>query len=68
MQILLRDELKLRNVGSMTGGLKILNSGVIESVVTSGGKIIKVSVNLNKTQITILKLLGQECENYYRMN
>jgi hypothetical protein len=25
-------------------------------------------VNLNKTQITILKLLGQECENYYRMN
>jgi transposase len=42
--------------------------GVIESVVTSGGKIIKVSVNLTSTQITILKLLGQECENYYGMN
>ncbi len=42
--------------------------GVIQTVVTSDGKIIKVSVNLNSTQITILKLLGQECENYYGMN
>ena len=42
--------------------------GVIQAVVSSGGKIIKVSVNLTSTQITILKLLGQECEKYYRMN
>ena len=42
--------------------------GVIQAVVTSGGKVIKVSVNLTSTQITILKLLGQECENYYGMN
>ena len=42
--------------------------GVIVSVVTSGGKIIKVSVNMTSTQIAILKLLGQECENYYGMN
>lgn len=42
--------------------------GVIESVVTSSGKIIKVSVNMTSTQIAILKLLGQECENYYGMN
>ncbi len=41
--------------------------GVIVSVVTSGGKIIKVSVNLTRTQTAILKLLGQECENYYGM-
>jgi transposase len=39
--------------------------GVIQAVVTSGGNIIKVSVNLNSTQITILELLGQECQNYY---
>lgn len=42
--------------------------GVIQAVVTSGGKIIKVSANLNSTQITILELLGKECENYYGMN
>ena len=42
--------------------------GVIQAIVSSDGKIIKVSVNLTSTQITILKLLGQECENYYRMN
>jgi transposase len=42
--------------------------GVIVSVVTSSGKTIKVSVNLTSTQIAILKLLGQECENYYGMN
>jgi transposase len=41
--------------------------GVIQAVVTAGGKIIKISVNLNSAQITILKLLGHECENYYRM-
>jgi hypothetical protein len=41
--------------------------GVIQAVVTLGGKIIKVSVNLNSAQITILKLLGQNCENYYGM-
>jgi len=39
--------------------------GVIQAVVASGGNIIKVSVNLNSTQITILELLGQECQNYY---
>jgi transposase len=42
--------------------------GVVQAVVTSGGKVIKVSVNLNSTQVTILKLLGRECENYYGMN
>jgi transposase len=42
--------------------------GVIQAVVTSGGNVIKVSVNLTSTQITILKLLGRECENYYAMN
>jgi len=41
--------------------------GVIQAVVTSGGMIIKVSVNLTGTQITILKLLGRGCENYYGM-
>jgi len=42
--------------------------GVIQAVVTSGGKVIKVSVNLSSTQVMILKLLGRECENYYEMN
>jgi transposase len=42
--------------------------GVIQAVVTSGGKVIKVSVNLNSVQVTILRLLGQGCENYYGMN
>ncbi len=42
--------------------------GVIQAVVTSGGKVIKVSVNLNGVQVTILKLLGHGCENYYGMN
>jgi hypothetical protein len=42
--------------------------GVIQAVVNSGGRIIKVSVNLNSTQIAILELLGKECENYYGMN
>lgn len=42
--------------------------GVIQAVVTSGGSVIKVSVNLNSVQIIILKLLGRECENYYGMN
>ena len=42
--------------------------GVIQAIVTSGGKVVKVCVNLNSTQITILKLLGRECENYYGMN
>ena len=32
------------------------------------GKVIKVSVNLNSTQIKILALLGKECENYYGMD
>ena len=42
--------------------------GVIQAVVTERGKIIKVSVNLSSTQITILSLLGQECRYYYGMN
>jgi transposase len=42
--------------------------GVIQAVVTSGGTIIKVSVNLTGTQIKILKLLGRGCENYYGIN
>ncbi len=42
--------------------------GVIQSVVIDGGKIIKVCVNLSCTQITILRLLGRECQNYYGMN
>ena len=42
--------------------------GVIQAVVTSGGKVVKICVSLNSTQTTILKLLGRECENYYGMN
>jgi transposase len=42
--------------------------GVIQAVVTSAGKVIKVIVNLNSTQVTILKLLGNGCENYYGVN
>lgn len=42
--------------------------GVIQAIVTSGGKVIKVSVNLNCVQVTILRLLGHGCENYYGMN
>ena len=42
--------------------------GVIQAVVTERGKIIKVSVNLSSTQITILSLLGQECRYYYGVN
>jgi transposase len=42
--------------------------GVIQSVVTSEGKVIKFSVNLNSVQVTILRLLGHGCENYYGMN
>jgi len=39
--------------------------GVIQAIVTSDGKVIKISVNLNSTQVTILRLLGHGCENYY---
>jgi transposase len=42
--------------------------GAIQAVVTENGKIIKVSVNLNSTQISILSLLGQECRYYYGIN
>jgi transposase len=42
--------------------------GVIQSVATDGRKIIKVVVNLNEPQTTVLRLLGRECENYYGMN
>jgi transposase len=42
--------------------------GVIQAVVTSAGKVIKVSVNLNGVQVKILRLLGNGCENYYGMN
>jgi transposase len=45
-----------------------ISMGVIQAVVTERGKIIKVSVNLSSTQITILSLLGQECRYYYGMN
>ena len=39
--------------------------GVIQAAIIQDGKVIKVSVNLNSTQIKILALLGKECENYY---
>ncbi len=42
--------------------------GVIQAAVIQDGKVIKFSVNLNSTQITILALLGKECKNYYGMN
>ncbi len=42
--------------------------GVIQAAVIQDGKVIKVSVNLNSTQIKILALLGKECENYYGMD
>jgi len=42
--------------------------GVIQAVVIQNEKVIKVSVNLNSTQITILTLLGKECKNYYGMD
>lgn len=42
--------------------------GVIQAVVIQNDKVIKVSVNLNSTQITILTLLGKECKNYYGMD
>lgn len=42
--------------------------GVIQSIATDERKIIKVVVNLNGPQTTVLRLLGRECENYYGMN
>jgi len=39
-----------------------------EAAIIQDGKVIKVSVNLNRAQITILALLGKECKNYYGMN
>jgi hypothetical protein len=42
--------------------------GVIQAAIIQDGKIIKVSVNLNSTQVTILALVGKECKNYYGMN
>jgi len=36
--------------------------GVIQSIATDGGKIIKIAVNLNGPQTTILRLLGRECQ------
>jgi hypothetical protein len=41
--------------------------GVIQASIVQDGKVIKVSTNLNRTQITILALLGKECKNYYGM-
>jgi hypothetical protein len=41
--------------------------GVIQAAIVQDGKVIKVSTNLNRTQITILALLGKECKNYYGM-
>ncbi len=43
-------------------------TGVIQAAVAERGKIIKVSVNLSSTQITILSMLGEECKYYYGMN
>ncbi len=42
--------------------------GVIQVIITESGKIIKANVNLSSSQITILSLLGPECEYYYGMN
>ena len=42
--------------------------GVIQAVIIQDGKVVKVSVNLNNTQVKILALLGKECKNYYGMN
>ena len=41
--------------------------GVVQVAIVQDGKVIKVSTNLNRTQITILALLGKECKNYYGM-
>ena len=41
--------------------------GVIQAAIVQDGKVIKVSTNLNRTQIIILALLGKECKNYYGM-
>ena len=41
--------------------------GVIQAAIVQDGKVIKVSTNLNRTQITILAMLGKECKNYYGM-
>lgn len=42
--------------------------GVIQSVVVDRGRIIKVIVNLDSSQTTILRLMGKECKNYYGLN
>lgn len=42
--------------------------GVIQSAVVDGGKIVKVIVHLSDPQITVLRLLGRECENYYGLD
>jgi len=42
--------------------------GVIQAVIIQDGKVVKVSVNLNNTQVKILALRGKECKNYYGMN
>jgi hypothetical protein len=42
--------------------------GVIQSVVVDTGRIIKVIVNLDSSQTTILRLMGKECKNYYGLN
>lgn len=42
--------------------------GGIQAAIIQDGKVIKVSLNLNSTQITILAPLGKECKNYYGMN
>jgi transposase len=42
--------------------------GVIQSVVVDRGRIIKIIVNLDSSQTTILRLMGKECKNYYGLN
>ena len=39
--------------------------GVIHTVLIEDGKVVKTIVNLNQEQMTILKLLGPDCEKYY---
>ncbi len=42
--------------------------GVIQSAIVDQGRIIKVIVHLSASQTAILRLMGKECENYYRSN
>ena len=39
--------------------------GVTHTVLIEGGKVVKTIANLNQEHMTILKLLGPDCEKYY---